>query len=127
MNFFVIALISLALLIFVIKKSSVPAVKDSTFDEKVIQAKGVVVVDFWAPWCVPCKVMGPIIEELSDEYGNKVGFYKCNVDDNPTRSQFYNIEAIPTIVLFNHGKAVEWIEGTVGKFELEEKIKKIIG
>ncbi len=105
--------------------SSVMEIQDDSFELEVIQAGSPVLVDFWAPWCGPCKAIGPIIDELAEELGNEVKFTKCNVDDNPTTPSRYNIKAIPTLVFFKDGEVVEKITGVVSKSKLEESIGKI--
>ncbi|MHB8566495.1 MAG: thioredoxin [Nitrososphaerales archaeon] len=83
----------------------------------------VMVVDFWAPWCGPCKMVGPIIEELAIEYAGKVSFGKLNVDENPKISGMFRVQSIPTILLFNNGKAVDGLVGAVPKSYIESKIR----
>ena len=101
-------------------------VGDSSFDAEVLQSDKPVLVDFWAPWCGPCKAIAPIIDELADEFGDRVKFTKCNVDDNPVTPGKYGIRAIPTLILFKGGNAVDQITGVVGKAKLEETINGII-
>ena len=88
-------------------------------------SKGRVIVDFWAPWCGPCKAIGPIIDELAEKLGDKIKFTKCNVDENPTAPSKYSIKAIPTLIFFKNGEVVEKITGMVSKSRLEEVIEKI--
>ena len=101
-------------------------VSDSSFDEEVIQSGQPVLVDFWAPWCGPCKAIGPIIEELAGTFGDKVKFTKCNVDNNPVTPGKFGIKAIPTLIFFKDGGVAEQITGMVAKSKLEEAINKII-
>jgi thioredoxin 1 len=85
-----------------------------------------VLVDFWAPWCGPCRAIAPVIEELVGEYGEKVKFAKCNVDDNPVTPGQYGIKAIPTLIFFNDGAVVDQITGMVAKSKLVESINKVV-
>ena len=98
-------------------------VEDSSFDNEVLQAEKPVLVDFWAPWCGPCKAIGPVVEELSGEFGDKIKFAKCNVDNNPVTPGKYGIKAIPTLIIFKGGNVVDQITGMVAKSRLEEAIK----
>ena len=99
-------------------------VGDATFDEEVLKSDIPVLVDFWAPWCGPCKAIGPLIEEVSAEYEGKIKFVKCNVDDNPLTPGNFSIRAIPTLMLFKGGELVEQIVGMVNKSKLEETLNK---
>jgi len=101
-------------------------VSDSSFDAEVMQSEKPVLVDFWAPWCGPCKAIGPIIEELAGEFGDKVKFAKCNVDDNPVSPGKFGIKAIPTLIFFKQGKIVDQITGMVAKSKLEKSINSIL-
>lgn len=99
---------------------------DSNFDTEVLQAEKPVMVDFWAPWCGPCKAIGPVIEELANAFGDKVKFVKCNVDDNPATPSKYGIKAIPTLIFFKEGNVVDQVTGMAAKAKLEEIINKIL-
>jgi thioredoxin 1 len=98
-------------------------VSDSSFEAEILQAEKPTLVDFWAPWCGPCKAIGPIIEDLAGTYSGQVKFAKCNVDDNPATPGKYGIKAIPTLIFFKDGKVVDQITGMVAKSRLEEAIK----
>ncbi len=82
-------------------------ITDSQFDENVLQAKGLVLVDFWAEWCGPCRQLGPILEAIDSEIGNVVKIYKMNVDDSPEVAGQLGIRSIPTMYLFKDGKQVD--------------------
>jgi thioredoxin 1 len=101
-------------------------IEDSSFDTEVLQSEKPVLVDFWAPWCGPCKAIGPIIEELASTYGDQVKFTKCNVDDNPVTPGKYGIRAIPTLIFFKGGNVADQITGMVAKSKLEESISNIL-
>jgi len=92
------------------------------FEEKT--AKGVVLVDFWAPWCGPCKMAGPVIDELAEEYKEKIVVSKVNIDDHQELAEKNGVMSIPTVVLFKDGKEVDRVMGFVGKEGYEELIKK---
>lgn len=101
-------------------------INDSSFESEIIKADKPSVVDFWAPWCGPCKAIGPVIEDLAGTYGGQVKFTKCNVDDNPLTPGKFGIKAIPTLIFFKDGKVVDQITGMVAKSKLEESIKKVL-
>jgi thioredoxin len=101
-------------------------VEDSSFDTDVLGADKPVLVDFWAPWCGPCKAIGPIVEELSQTFGEQVIFAKCNVDNNPVTPSKFGIKAIPTLIFFKEGNVVDQITGMVAKSKLEEAINKVL-
>jgi thioredoxin 1 len=97
-------------------------VTDDNFHDTA-QTHDLLVVDFWAPWCGPCRMVGPIIEALSAEYAGKVAFGKMNVDENQMVPSRFGIMSIPTIVIFNHGKEVERLVGAYPKAHIEAMIK----
>ena len=101
-------------------------IEDGSFDSEVLQSNKPVLVDFWAPWCGPCKAISPLVEELAGTFGDKIKFAKCNVDNNPVTPGKFGIKAIPTIILFKKGDVVEQITGMVAKNKLEEAITKVL-
>ena len=99
---------------------------DGSFESEVIKSDKPVLVDFWAPWCGPCKAIAPVMEELAGSYGDRVKFAKCNVDDNPVTPGKYGIRAIPTLIFFKEGNVVDQITGMVAKSKLEESLGKLV-
>jgi len=101
-------------------------IEDSSFDTEILQSEKPALVDFWAPWCGPCKAISPVINDLAGEFGDRVKFTKCNVDDNPVTPGKYGIKAIPTLIFFKDGQVVEQITGMVAKSKLEEALNKLL-
>ena len=95
-------------------------VTDATFESLVLKSDLPVLLDFWAPWCGPCRAVGPIIDELAKEYEGKVRVVKMNVDENPATPTKFGIRAIPTLVVFKNGEPVEQITGAVTKVAMKE-------
>ncbi|MBU0993595.1 MAG: thioredoxin [Proteobacteria bacterium] len=101
-------------------------IDDGSFEKEVLKSDKPVLIDFWAPWCGPCRAITPIIEEIAKEYGDKIKITKCNVDDNPITPGKYGVRAIPTLIVFNNGEIVDQITGMVAKAKLIDSIKKAI-
>ena len=97
-------------------------VNDSNFDQVVLQAKTPVLVDLWAPWCAPCHMVAPVVEELASEYEGRVSFAKLNVDQNPRTASRYGIMSIPTLLIFKDGKPLSNIVGFRPKAELKRSL-----
>jgi len=95
---------------------------DASFEEKVLQSKIPVLVDFWAPWCLPCRMASPIIEELAETYKDKVLVAKLNIDENPATAAKYQVMSIPTMILFKGRKEIKRIVGFSGKEEIKAEI-----
>ena len=106
--------------------SAVVEVSDSSFDKEVLQSEVPVLVDFWAPWCGPCKAIAPMVEELAKEYGGKLKVVKVNVDDNKEAAMRYNVRGIPNLILFKNGEPQNQIVGAVAKQELAKAIDQIV-
>ena len=101
-------------------------INDENFDEIVVNAEKPVLVDFWAPWCGPCRAVAPIVEELAGEYQGQVNFAKLNVDENPKTATGYSIASIPTLLLFKDGKPVKQIVGLRPKAEFKKHLDAVL-
>ncbi len=107
--------------------SNVVYANGSNFDTEVLKSSVPVVVDFWAEWCPPCRMIAPLIDQLSDEYAGKAKFVKVNVDNDPDVAGRYNIMNIPTLIFFNNGAPYEKIVGAVPKQKIKEVLDTILG
>jgi thioredoxin 1 len=110
----------------IMASDKVLAFGDGNFETEVIQSGTPVLVDFWAPWCAPCKAIAPVVDALAEEYDGKIKVGKMNVDDNPATPGKYGVRGIPTIVLFKDGKVMDQVVGAVPKAQLEALIKKAL-
>jgi thioredoxin 1 len=99
------------------------AVTDENFTAEIEQASGLAVVDFWAEWCGPCRMVGPIVDQLAAEYAGKAKVTKLDVDSNPRTAMKYGVRSIPTILFFKGGKVVDTVIGFVPKPALEQKFR----
>ena len=102
-------------------------VTDDTFEAEVLKAETPVLVDFWADWCGPCKMIAPVVEELADAYDGKMKFVKVDVDEQQKYAGQFGIRSIPTLLVFKDGRVVDQIIGAVPKGVLEGKVKEHIG
>jgi thioredoxin 1 len=99
---------------------------DNNFASEVLDADGPILVDFWAPWCGPCKQLSPLVEELSKDMGEKITVYKCNIDENPETPSKFGVRGIPTLMIFNKGKLVDTKVGSLPKSALYEWVRSNI-
>lgn len=104
--------------------SAVQQVSDQDFEQNVLQSDKPTFVDFWAPWCGPCRVIGPAVEELAPLYEGKMNITKVNVDDSPETAQKYQVSSIPTLMIFKDGKVVDRALGALPKSELQKFIER---
>ncbi len=102
------------------------AVSDDDFQHQVLEASEPVLVDFWADWCGPCKMIAPVVDELSDEYDGKVSFAKVDVDANPKTAMDFGIRSIPTLLVFKGGEVAEQVIGAVPKSVLKKKLDSVL-
>lgn len=100
------------------------AVNDSSWEEVVLKSSVPVLVDFWAPWCGPCRMIAPIIDEIAQEYGDKLKAVKLNTDESPTVATEYGIRSIPTVMVFKNGQKMDAVIGAVPKSTLIQTIEK---
>lgn len=106
--------------------SNIVEVVDSVFDKEVMESEIPVLVDFWAPWCGPCRALSPVIEEISNDYEGSVKVGKVNVDENPETTMKFSIRSIPTLIVFKNGEVAEQIIGAVPKSEIEKVLNKAL-
>lgn len=105
---------------------NVKEITDASFDDDVLKSGIPCLVDFWAPWCGPCKSIAPVLEELAQEYAGKIQIVKLNVDDNPKTPTQFRVRGIPNLIFFKGGQVVERIVGAVPKEQLIQAIAKVL-
>jgi thioredoxin len=101
-------------------------ISDDTFESEVLKSPVPVLIDFWAPWCGPCRAIAPIVDQLADEYTGKLKVVKMNVDDNPRTPANYGVRGIPNLILFKNGKVEQQIVGAVPKAHLVKAISTVV-
>ena len=106
--------------------SNAMAVTDTSFDNEVLQSSTPVVVDFWAEWCGPCKLIAPVLDELAGEYDGKVKIAKLNVDENPEIAGKFGVRSIPTLLFFREGQIVDQVIGAASKTDLKKRLDAAI-
>nr|YP_010197971.1 thioredoxin [Gracilaria multipartita]UAD86387.1 thioredoxin [Gracilaria multipartita] len=105
---------------------SVPQVIDASFNEEVIKSSCPVLVDFWAPWCGPCRIVAPVIDQIANEYQDKLKVVTLNTDENPSTTTEYGIRSIPTLMIFVEGQRVDTVIGAIPKSTLATTLNKYI-
>ncbi|BFM41131.1 thioredoxin [Synechocystis sp. LKSZ1] len=106
--------------------SATPQVTDASFKDDVLDSELPVLVDFWAPWCGPCRMVAPVVDEIAQQYAGKVKVVKLNTDDNPNTASQYGIRSIPTLMIFKGGQRVDMVVGAVPKTTLASTLEKYI-
>ncbi len=101
-------------------------VTDANFDQEVMQSSKPVLVDFWAPWCAPCRAIAPVIDELADQYAGRLKVVKVNVDDNPQAPTRFGVRGIPTLLIVRDGQVKEQIVGAVPKRHIEQALEQVL-
>jgi thioredoxin 1 len=105
---------------------SVAPITDSTFEQEVLTSEIPVLVDFWAPWCGPCRMVAPVVDELSQDFDGQVKVVKMNTDENPTIASQYAIRSIPTLIVFKDGQPVDRVVGAIPKSTLSNTLEKYL-
>src|SRR5262245_42687698 len=106
--------------------SNVTPVADDSFEREVLQSATPVLIDFWAPWCAPCRAIAPVVDEIAREYAGKLKVVKMNVDENPRTPSRYGVRGIPNLILFHGGQVKEQIVGAVAKSQLVKAIGNVV-
>ena len=99
---------------------------DQDFDAKVVKSKQTAIVDMWAPWCVPCRMVAPVVDKLSGKYEGKCKFYKMNIDENPKTPVRFRVMSIPTLLFFKNGEVVNTVVGAISERALIPKVEEIL-
>jgi thioredoxin 1 len=102
------------------------AVSDESFEREVLQSATPVLIDFWAPWCAPCRAISPVVEEIASDYAGKLKVVKMNVDDNPKTPQRFGVRGIPNLIIFQGGEVKEQIVGAVPKAQLVKAVCRVV-
>lgn len=106
--------------------STAAQVTDSTFQQEVLDSEVPVLVDFWAPWCGPCRMVAPVVEEIAQQYDGQIKVVKLNTDENPNVASQYGIRSIPTLMIFKGGQRVDMVVGAVPKTTLSNTLEKYL-
>ena len=106
--------------------SNLAEVTDANFEQEVLKSDLPVLVDFWAPWCGPCRALAPVVEEIASDYNGKLKVFKINTDENPKTAQSYRISGIPSLIVFKNGQPVEQVVGAVPKTTISQAVNKHI-
>ncbi len=98
---------------------------DAQFEDEVIKSDSPVLVDFWAEWCAPCRMLAPVVKEIAEEFGDRIRVYKMDLDANPQTPQRYNVRAVPTLLFFKNGEVSDQLVGAVPKARIVEKLNSL--
>jgi thioredoxin 1 len=101
-------------------------ISDADFEDKALKAENPVLVDFWAPWCGPCKAIAPMLDQVAAEKGDRVQIFKCNVDENPQTANRFGVKSIPTLLFFNQGELVDQVVGLTARNRIDATLDKLL-